>query len=97
MAKEAKEILVKYEGPDLDWEKEDIAQRRKFLIARAKALTDYATGPLPQQYTGQRPGMAKGAIELWNMVIEDGQDKAAVEEGRKRLAELQKLAEGVEK
>jgi len=31
------------------------------------------------------------------MVIEDGQDKAAVEEGRKRLEELQKLADGAEK
>ena len=68
-----------------------------FLIARAKALSDYATGPLPQQYAPQRPDMAKGAIQLWKMVIEDGQDKAAVEEGQKRLDELRKLAEGSEK
>ena len=55
------------------------------------------TGPLPQQYAGHRPDMVQGAIKLWNMVIEDGQDKAAVEEGRKRLEELQKLADGAEK
>lgn len=97
-AQEAKDILVKYEqGIDRGWEQEDVAQQRKFLIARAKALTDYATGPLPQQYAGQRPDMVRGAIKLWNMVIEDGQDKAAVEEGRKRLEELQKLADGAEK
>ena len=97
-AQEAKVILVKYEqGTDRGWEQEDVAQQRKFLIARAKALTDYATGPLPQQYAGQRPDMVQGAIQLWNMVIEDGQDKATVEEGRKRLEELQKLADGAEK
>jgi len=98
VAKEAKDILVKYEqGADRGWEEEDIAQQRMFLIARAKALSDYATGPLPQQYAPQRPDMAKGAIQLWKLVIEDGQDKASVEEGRKRLVELQKLADGVEK
>jgi hypothetical protein len=93
-AEEAKTILEKYEqGADRTWEEEDVAQQRKFLIARAKGLSAYATGPLPQQYAAQRGDMVKGAIALWNLVIEDGQDKAAVEEGRKRLVELQKLTE----
>lgn len=97
-AEEAQGILTKYEqGDDRSWEQEDIAQQRTFLIARAKGLSAYAAGPLPQQYAGQRPDMAKAAIGLWNLVIEDGQDKAAVEEGRKRLVELQKLADEAEK
>ncbi|MCE9524806.1 MAG: hypothetical protein K8R36_01980 [Planctomycetales bacterium] len=97
-ADEAKTILEKYEqGADRTWEEEDVALQRKFLIARAKGLSAYATGPLPQQYAAQRGDMVKGAIGLWNLVIEDGQDKAAVEEGEKSLAELRKLTEGSEK
>ena len=97
-AREAKAILEKYElGADRDWELEDIAQQRKFLIARARGLSDYATGPLPEQYAAQRADMAKAASKLWSMVIEDGQDKDAVSEAQKRLVELKKLAEGDEK
>lgn len=97
-AREAKAILEKNEqSADRDWELQDIAQQRKFLIARARGLSDYATGPLPQQYANQRADMARGAIKLWSMVIEDGQDKEAIADGQKRLVELQKLVEGGEK
>ena len=97
-AREAKAILEKNEqGADRDWELQDIAHQRKFLVARARGLSDYATGPLPQQYANQRAGMAEGAIKLWNMVIDDGQDKEAVADGKKRLVELLKLVDNGEK
>ncbi len=94
-ARVATALLTQYEqAADRAWEREDIAEQRMFLIARAKSLSDYATGPLPAQYQGQRPNMAKGAIQLWNLVIQDGQDEAAAAEGKRRLPDLQKLADG---
>jgi hypothetical protein len=72
-------------------EMEDIAEQRRFLLARARGLTAYATGPLPPQYAGQRADMAAAAIELWTTLVEDGQDEAASREGREKLAALQKL------
>ncbi len=96
-AEEAKQILLKYEAaPDRSWEKDDVAEQRLFLVARAKSLSDYATGTLPDQYRAQRADMLAAAIELWNQVLADGQDAAAVAEANKRLPELKKLAEGGE-
>lgn len=48
-------------------------------------------------YAAQRPGMAKAAARLWERVVADGQDEAAVAEGKKRLEELQKVIEGDKK
>lgn len=97
-AKEAKAILLKYDaGDDRSWEKDDIAEQRLFLVARARGLSDYASGPLPDQYRPQRPSMLAAAIELWNMVLADGQDPAAVAEAKKRLPELKKQADEVKK
>jgi hypothetical protein len=79
-------------GAERAWQVEDAAQQRRFLIARARGLTDYAIGPLPQQYQAQRAGLARSAIEHWEAIIADGQDEAAVAEGRQRLPELEKLA-----
>lgn len=91
-ANDAKSILIKFEqSADKTWEEEDIAEQRRFLVARAKSLTDYALGPLPAQYQRQRPDMARAAVELWTLVINDGQDEAAVAQGRERLRELDKL------
>ena len=93
-ADEAKKLLLAQEqAADQNWQEEDVAWQRKLLIARAKALSDYATGPLPQQYSAQRPDMAKAAISMWQQILGDGQDKAAVAEGEKRLPELNKLLE----
>lgn len=93
-AGEAKTILLKYEAAaDRSWEKDDIDEQRLFLVARAKGLSDYAAGPLPDQYKAQRGDMLAAAIELWGQIISDGQDAAAAAEGKKRLPELKKLAE----
>lgn len=89
----AKRILLDYENkPDKPWEADDVAEQRKFLIARARALDAYASGKLPEQYARQRPDMIKAAIELWENVMEDGQDAKAVAEAKRRIPALQKLA-----
>jgi len=89
VAEDAKTILLEYEArPDHPWEKDDIAEQRKFLIARARGLSSYATGDLPPQYAKQRNEMLQAAINLWTLVIQDGQDAKAVAEGEKRLPEL---------
>ncbi len=92
-AREARALLVRAEeGGVPGWEEADIAHQRKFLIARARGVSDYASGELPAQYAPQRPAMARAAVELWNLVIEDGQDREAVDEARRRLPDLEKLA-----
>ncbi len=93
-AEEAKKTLLEYEGKtEHPWEADDIAEQRKFLIARARALSDYATGDLPDQYAKQRGAMLEAAINLWTMIVEDAQDAKAVADGKKRVPELKKRLE----
>lgn len=89
----AKRILLDYERRnDKPWEADDIAEQRTYLIARARALDAYASGPLPDQYLPQRQDMLKGAIDAWKSVIEDGQDTKAVADANRRIPALEKLA-----
>ncbi len=89
-AEAAKKTLLEAEqSSDLAWQADDVAEQRKFLIARARRLSDYALGPLPPQYAGQKKDMIAAAVNLWNQVIEDGQDQPAVADARKYLAQLQ--------
>ncbi len=91
-AAEAKQTLVKFDGDaNAKWQDEDIAHQRLFLVARARSLDAYASGPLPKQYLAQRPQMAEAAVRLWKMVIDDGQNKKAVEEGKLRIPALVKF------
>lgn len=93
-AESAKRMLLEYESKqDKPWEADDIAEQRKFLIARARALDVYASGKLPDQYVKQRPDMAAAAIELWKVIVEDGADAKAAAEGKRRIPALQKLIE----
>lgn len=88
----ARELFLAYEKKaQRPWEDGYIEEERKFLLARARGLTAYATGDLPQQYAKQRPEMAKAALEMWELLLQDGGDKKAVEEGKKRVPELKKL------
>ncbi|MCH8828535.1 MAG: hypothetical protein IID45_03055 [Planctomycetes bacterium] len=92
-AVKATKLLRQFESlKNRPWEKEDIAEQRRFLIARARSLDSYATGPLPKSYAAQQPAMAKAALNLWRQVIRDGQDKRAVAQARKRIPVLEKLA-----
>src|SRR5262249_33520732 len=96
-AKTAMETLTQYDGrADRPWEKDDVAEQRRFLIARARRLDAYASGTLPDQYKAQRPAMLTAATNLWPQVIQDGQDEKAVAEARERIPELAKLL-GTEK
>ena len=90
-AKTALQILTEAQNGDLSWEKEDIAEQRRFLIARARAVDAYASGPLPKQYQNQKPNMLAAAAQLWEQVIQDGQDKKAVAEGEKRIPALKEM------
>jgi hypothetical protein len=91
---EAKKILLAYEDKkDRPWEADDVAEQRRFLIARARSVDAYASGDLPAQYIKGRPQYAKQAIELWKQVVADAPDSEAGREGRKRIPELEKLAE----
>ncbi|MGH7174301.1 MAG: hypothetical protein ACRELF_04970 [Gemmataceae bacterium] len=89
----AKKILLEYDGrPEKPWEKEDIAEQRRFLLAQARALDAYASGDLPPQYAKMRPDMARQAIQLWRKVQADQPDSDAGREAKKRIAALEKIA-----
>ena len=92
VASQAKKILLAQEdAANRPWEEEDIAEQRRFLIAKAKSLDAYASGELPKQYANQRSDMIKASIELWKLVIADGQDRAATESAKKRIPVLEAL------
>lgn len=88
-AAEAKRILLEYESRSRrPWEQEDIAEQRRFLVAQARGVDAYGSGPLPSQYAPQRPDMLKAAISLWERVLQDGQDKQAAKQARERIPVL---------
>lgn len=90
---EARQILTEYDGRDnKPWEKEDIAEQRRFLIAQARALDGYASGDLPSAYIKQRPNMARQAMQLWQKVLADAPESEAGREAKKRLPALEKIA-----
>ena len=93
-ATEAKKILLEYEDKaEKPWEKDDLAEQRRFLIASAKALTRYGTGPLDAQYVKQRPDMLRQAIKLWEQIASDQPDADIGKEAKRRIAELEKKLE----
>ena len=94
-AQAAEKTLLEYDSRDeRPWEKQDIAQQRRFLVARARGIDAYGSGPLPSQYAKGRADMLKFAITLWDQVLKDGQDTDAVDQARKRIPVLRKrLAE----
>ncbi len=94
-AEKALAVLTEYDQKaDRAWEQDDIAEQRRALIARARALDAYGSGDLPEQYIKQRPEMLKAAIKLWEQVVADGQDQKAVNEAKRRLPVLNKLLSG---
>jgi predicted esterase len=90
---EAKKILLDYDGrADKPWEKDDIAEQRRFLIAKAHALDAYACGELPPMYIKERPAAARQALQLWQKVLDDGANTAPGREAKKRITVLEKIA-----
>lgn len=93
-ADEAKRVLLDYEvRQEKPWEEDDIDEQRRFLIARVRGLDAYASGELPPQYANQRKDMLEAAINLWMLVIQDGQDDKAVDDGQRRLPKLKAMLE----
>jgi hypothetical protein len=91
-AEEAKKILEEYDArDDRPWEADDLAEQRRFLIAEARALDAYGSGPLPPQYVKMRSAMVQQAIRLWEIILKDGADTPAGKEAQKRIPQLQKL------
>ncbi|GIS58783.1 MAG: hypothetical protein CM1200mP2_10080 [Planctomycetaceae bacterium] len=87
----AETTLLKYDARDKrPWEKQDIAEQRMILIARARGIDAYGSGPLPKQYADGRADMLKFAITLWSRILQDGQDANAVQQARKRIPALRK-------
>ncbi len=92
--KQARALLLEYEEkPAKPWEADDLAEQRRFLAARARALDAYASGTLPPTYAKMRPDMLRAAIELWEKIRADSPDSAAGKEATKRLPALKKLLE----
>jgi hypothetical protein len=97
-AEDAKRILLEYEArPEKPWEEDDIDEQRRFLIARTRALDAYASGELPPQYANQRKDMLEAAVNLWLLVIQDGQDDKAVDDGQRRVPKLKAMLMAEEK
>jgi predicted esterase len=92
---EAGELLGQYDArAERPWEADDLAEQRKFLIAEARALGDYAAGTLPQQYEAQRAAMAAAALTRWKVIAADDPESPAGREAPKRIAQLEPLAGG---
>lgn len=94
-AAEARKLLEEYEGKkEKPWEADDIAEQRRFVLAQARGLDAYASGPLPPQYVKQRADMARRALELWELILKDGPDTRAGQEAKERIPALRKLLDG---
>jgi pimeloyl-ACP methyl ester carboxylesterase len=76
------------------WEADDLDEQRRFLFAKARHLDAYASGPLPKEYEKTRPSMAREALQLWQVLLEDSPDSPAGKQAARRIPELRKLAEG---
>jgi predicted esterase len=95
-AQAQRELLAREQQADKSWEREDIAEQRKHLIARARGLSNYATGPIDKQYLSQRPQMVQAARELWKLILDDGQDAATIAEAKGSLLKLEQLRQAAE-
>jgi predicted esterase len=90
--KQALKILKEYDDKkEKPWEADDLAEQRRFMMASAKGLDRYATGPLAQQYQKDKPKMLKAAIAMYKELAADNPDSEMGKEAKKRLAVLEKL------
>ena len=90
----ARQILTDFDGRKArPWEADDIAEQRKFLIARPRArrLRHRHTSCAVRKATRRDGARASGALE---QVLDDGPQTPAGQEAKRRIPELEKLAEG---
>ena len=96
-AAEALTILREYDArAERPWERDDLAEQRKFLLAQARALDAYASGPLSEQYAPMRKQMLESALELWWQIAADTPAAAAGREAAKRISELERQLAKIE-
>lgn len=94
-ADEALRLLTEFDArPVRPWEADDLAEQRKFLLAEARGIADYAAGPLPQQYEAQRTSMAEAALERWQTLAGDDPDGPVGKEAARRIVELERIVAG---
>jgi poly(3-hydroxybutyrate) depolymerase len=92
--KEARKLLVEYEEKsEKPWEADDVAEQRRFLMAAARGLDRYSTGPLDERYQKLKPNMLREAIKLYRLIAEDAPKSEAGKEAKKRLGVLEKMLE----
>jgi pimeloyl-ACP methyl ester carboxylesterase len=92
--KAALKLLTEYDAKkDRPWEEDDLAEQRKQIAAEARGLGEYALrGIAPgSQYEKQKPTIAKRAIELWGVLIQDAPNSDLGKEGKKWVADLEPL------
>jgi hypothetical protein len=82
------EYDAKLEKP---WEEERNNERRRFTYGMALGLTQYVTSVLLRD-PSQRGPMAGEALQLWESLLKEGKHPKGVEEAKKRMPELRKLA-----
>ena len=89
----AHKILLDYDAKtDRPWELDDLAEQRRFLVAEARATGAYATGPLPPQYSQERPIMARAALEMWKQILSDDPDGPHSKEATQQIHDLEQPA-----
>jgi dienelactone hydrolase len=94
IAAEAKKMLLEYDAKnDKPWELKETNERRRLILATARALSEYVGGPLPKQYEKERGPKAKEALQLWQFIEKDGAGTKAAVEAKERIAALQKIVE----
>lgn len=92
--KAALRLLTEYDDKaEKPWEADDVAEQRRFLLATARALDGYATGPLAQQYRKDKPKMLEAAIGMYKEIAKDAPESEAGLEAKRRVAALEKLLE----
>lgn len=92
--KAALKLLSGYDSrKDRPWEDADIAEQRTQIAAEARGLADYAINGIPagSQYEKDKPNIAKRAIDLWGILVQDAPDSGLGKEGKKWIKELESL------
>lgn len=95
-AVEAGQLLEEYDrGNGSAREEQQLVEERRFLLAEARALEAFATGPLPPVYAERRRGLTSQALGCWWKILQICRtvpDAAiateAIERGKKLQAEL---------
>jgi hypothetical protein len=87
----ARKLLAEYDArSDRPWERDDLAEQRRFLVAESRALDHYGSSSFPPQYAKEQPEVLRKAIELWQLVRDDSPDSPAGKEAAQRIPELER-------